>query len=77
MFKRYLLNQLVAFDIVVNAIIGGSPYETLSERGWRHRDNRYAAIAVRLIDFTFGLFGEKNHCRNADEGNESQYEVWK
>lgn len=74
--KRYLLNQLVAADISVNALIGGSPYETISERAWRHREHWAAAYAVRFIDWLFSMFGEKDHCQNADEGNEAQYEVW-
>ena len=73
---RYILNQLVAADIAVNALIGGSPYETISERCWRHREHWAAAASVKLIDGIFRLFGEKDHCKNADEGDESQYEVW-
>lgn len=74
--KRYLLNQLVAADIAINALIGGSPYETISERCWRHREHWAAAASVKLIDWMFGLFGQVEHCKNAAEGDESQYEVW-
>lgn len=74
--KRYLLNQLVAADIVINAAIGGSPYETISERCWRHRDHWAAAAAVKLIDGIFRLFGQTDHCKNSAEGDEAQYEVW-
>lgn len=74
--KRYLLNQLVSADIAVNALLGGSPYETISERVWRHREHWAAAASVKLIDVIFRLFGQVDHCKNADEGDESQYEVW-
>lgn len=74
--KRYLFNWLVLLDLAVNTLLAGSPYETISERCWRHRENKWAARAVRFIDWLFGLFGQKDHCKNADEGNEAQYEVW-
>lgn len=69
--KRWLKNQLVALDISINALTGGSPYETLSERAWR----RQWTATIRVIDAVFGLFGEKDHCKNSAEGDEAQYEV--
>lgn len=75
--KRYLLNQLVWLDIAVNAITGGSPYMTISERAWQKREQPFWNYAVRCIDALFGVFGEKNHCQNAEEGNETQYEILK
>lgn len=74
--KRYLLNQLVALDIGINSLLGGSPYETISERVWRHREHWAAGLSVKLIDSIFKLFGQQDHCKNADEGNEAHYEVW-
>jgi hypothetical protein len=69
MIKRYLLNQLVWMDIAVNAIAGGSPYETVSERAWRHQWK----FAIFVLDHIFG----QGHCENAEEGNEAQYEILK
>ena len=74
--KRYLFNWLVLIDLGVNTLLAGSPYETISERCWRHRDHWAAAKAVQLIDWIFSLFGQVEHCKNADEGNEADYEVW-
>lgn len=74
--KRYLFNWLVVLDLAVNTMLGGSPYETISERCWRHRGHWAADYAVWVIDGLFSLFGQKNHCQNADEGNEAQYEIW-
>jgi hypothetical protein len=74
--KRYLLNQLVAADIAVNALLGGSPYETISERCYRHREHWAGALTVGFIDWLFRLFGQQDHCKNSDEGNEADYEVW-
>lgn len=74
--KRYLFNWLVLIDLAINTLLAGSPYETISERCWRHREHWAAAASVKLIDGIFRLFGENDHCKNADEGDESQYEVW-
>ena len=74
--KRYLFNWLVLIDLAINTLLAGSPYETISERCWRHRDHWAAAASVKLIDGIFRLFGENDHCKNAAEGDESQYEVW-
>ena len=70
--KRYLLNWLVVFDIAVNVLFGGSCYETISERVWRHQ---WLGLAF-VIDVVFHtLSGGVDHCRNAGEGDEAQYEV--
>ena len=70
--KRWLLNQLVALDLAVNAtLLFGSPYETVSERCYR----RGWKIPCKVIDTVFGLFGEVEHCKNSAEGNEAQYEI--
>ena len=74
--SRYLLNLLIGLDQLVNVMLGGAPDITISSRCWQHRDHWAAAIAVRFIDSVFKLFGEKDHCKNADEGNEADYEVW-
>ena len=77
--QRYLLNLIIlVFDIFPNVVLAGSPYETISERCWRHREHPAAARAVKLIDFLFfTLAGERDHCANADEGpDEGKYEVW-
>ena len=65
--KRYFLNQLVWMDIAVNTIAGGSPYETISERCWRHQWK----LGIAILD---GIFG-KGHCAGSPETDESEYEV--
>ena len=75
---RYFFNILVLIDIAINVVLFlGSPYETISERCWRHRDNKYAALSVKLIDFIFFvLFNQVDHCKNSDEGlDEGKYEI--
>ena len=70
--KRYLLNQLVWIDIAINSIAGGSPYETISERVWRHQ---WLKLAFVIDTIFYHLSGEVEHCKNAGEGDEAQYEV--
>jgi hypothetical protein len=61
--KKYLLNILIAVDQLVNALLGGSPDETLSARAWRAETQakRLGLIFRPLIDFLFLPF-EKEHC---------------
>ena len=60
-----ILNVLIGEDQSWNAILDGSPDETISARAWRnHLDLRNrGAWAVRVID---GLFGA-GHCKRAHE----------
>lgn len=67
--ERYFKNQLVWLDIAVNTIFGGSPYETISERCWRHQWQP----AIWVLDKIFG----EGHCAASEEGDETQYEVIK
>jgi hypothetical protein len=68
--KRYIKNiAIVIFDILPNALIGGSPYMTYSERAWRHQWLK----SITVLDFIFG----KGHCESAEEGDELQYETFK
>jgi hypothetical protein len=62
--KKYLLQNLIAFDQQLNAILGGYADETLSSRSYRaERDKKFFGIITRpIIDFVFALFGDKNHC---------------
>jgi len=53
LFVRYLLNVLVWIDIGFNVFaFGGSPYETISSRVGRQRDEgrRWACIFCKLLD---------------------------
>ena len=54
---------LIAFDQLINAMIGGWPDETMSSRAWRwHKDN-IRHWPYKTIDAVFGAFGDKNHCQ--------------
>jgi hypothetical protein len=57
---NYLFNILIALDFLANALLGGEPQETISERLWRE----YPSSECRkLVDFIFG----KDHCKQSAE----------
>jgi len=60
--KRYLLNNAIAIDQMFNAILGGSPDETLSSRAYRtEQQNKVFGKFFRpLIDSIF--FFDPMHC---------------
>jgi hypothetical protein len=60
-----LLEVAIAFDQLVNAILGGSPDETISARCWRLRAVRPYNILRPIIDGLF--FWQPEHCRASYE----------
>jgi hypothetical protein len=54
---QYLLNILIGFDQLANAIIGGSPNDTISARLGRNYPNSFFR---KFVDFLFG----PNHCKD-------------
>lgn len=67
--KQYVLNLLIAVDQLANAMRGGFPDETLSAAAWRtEQSGKLAGIFFRpVIDFLFGLLGDKDHCKMSYE----------
>lgn len=67
----YLLRVLIGLDLLVNSLLAGSPYETLSGRAWRMhlKGQPYWGWTARAIDTLF--FWQPDHCRKAYE-NELQ-----
>ncbi len=63
--KYYLLNNAIAFDQQLNALLGGSPDETLSARAYRteQQGKIFGKFFRPLIDGLF--FFDKDHCRKA------------
>ena len=63
---RYLLNILIAFDQLVNTLVGGYPDETLSASAYiGERQGKFLPRIMRpVIDFVFLPF-ERDHCRKA------------
>jgi hypothetical protein len=68
--KTYLMQNLIALDQQLNALLGGMADETLSARAHRMREKKqkYWGWTANTIDFIF--FWEKDHCFMA-----YQYEI--
>lgn len=66
---RYLHYNLIAFDQLGNALLGGFPDETISARLWRNKHKHLFIETLSLmVDLFFELLtGEKDHCKNAYE----------
>lgn len=72
-FGRWVENVLIAIDELGNAIIGGSPHETISSRAYRAR-TRGSFGACVLCKFLNVLFLSKDHCKAAyDEMSARDY----
>lgn len=66
--KNYMRNIAIAADQLANAMIAGSPDETVSSRVYRGavlavHPNRAARMAYRTINALF--FWQEDHCRAA------------
>ena len=63
--KSYVRRVLVAIDLLINAIIGGKKYETLSASA--HLGETRGLILPTFfrpkIDWIFEKLGESDHCR--------------
>jgi hypothetical protein len=61
--KLYFLNLMIAIDQLINAILLGSPDETLSSRAYRAELNSkiFGKILRPVIDVIF--FFDKEHCK--------------
>lgn len=59
--RAYLLNVLIAFDQLLNALIGGWPDETMSAWAYRvRRDGKPWGFMADVIDALF--FWQPDHC---------------
>jgi hypothetical protein len=66
----YLLRILVAFDRLVNALIGGDPVETLSSVAYRkHRDGGRFGFMMWVVNC---LFLNMKHCEQAYTADRSR-----
>jgi hypothetical protein len=55
---------MIAFDQLINAILGGYAQETLSARCWRLRDFQPYKTLRPVIDWAFRIWGP-DHCENS------------
>jgi hypothetical protein len=64
--KLWIYNQLLVMDCGLNALFGGSPFETCSSRLGRHYyTSKVARVVADVVDWiAFKLAGEMNHCKS-------------
>lgn len=81
LIRAYAFNLFVAADILVNALIGGDPGETISSRAGKGKlkGQPVHTFASRIIDLLFEvLFNQQDHCVKSvqdDEGKNAISEV--
>ena len=63
--RRYLKLVLIAFDQLINALLGGWADESLSAHAWRQHLEGKRNWPYLLIDAI--LFFDGNHCRTSYE----------
>lgn len=77
---KYIFNVLVAIDQLGNALLAGDPDELISSRfgKWLMTAKEgsikwYIAMSVCMV---LDLF-DKEHCKDAIESEEGEYDLWK
>jgi len=68
-----LLEVAVAFDQLVNAILGGYSDETISARCWRLRSTQPYNTLRPIIDGLF--FWQSDHCRASYEAERARSQL--
>lgn len=72
--KKYIINNLIAIDQLVNTICLGDPDETISSRLGKARHNsKVALFFARIVDALF--FWQKNHTKSSIEVDEGKDEL--
>lgn len=67
---QYFLNILIGIDQIANALIAGSPHDTISARLGRNYPNSFLR---QVVDFIFG----KNHCKDVVINGDGSKEIIK
>ena len=65
--KLYVLNVLIALDQFGNALVGGSPDETISSRAGKaqQKGKRWGCVLCRFLNWF-----ERDHCAKSIEPDE-------
>lgn len=77
--KKYILNNLIAFDQAINTLFGGDPDETISSRmGKWARDGAnnhgWRKPLYKIANFIVNLF-QKDHFKKSIEEDEGSNEI--
>jgi len=74
---RYILNQLIVLDLVVNSLTGGDPFETVSSRlGRRNRNTGNPCKPCQWICWALDKV-DPNHCVDSAKSDASDREVFR
>lgn len=68
--RAYVFNVLLALDLLLNAVIGGDPRETVSSRLGKGALAKKPVhiVGAKVVNFIFKLlFNQKDHCFDAIE----------
>ena len=72
--KPFIYKNLIAFDRLCNALIGGDPDETMSSVAYRkHRDGRLFGFMQYVID---ALAFNRSHCAEAYANDRDTNRRW-
>ncbi len=67
--KDYFIDILIAFDQLINTLLGGYPDETISANCYRKKDDFWGWwLAYRFVNLLF--FWQEDHCKIAYESEE-------
>lgn len=73
--RTYFWNILIAFDQLVNTVLGGDPDETISSRMGKHIANdrcTFCKLICGVLDFF-----DKDHCTKSVESDEGSRQIVK
>lgn len=77
---KYIFNVLVAIDQLGNALIGGDPDELISSKMGKYlmtaKKGTFKWYIAMAICVPLNFF-DKNHCIDAIELEEGEYDLWK
>lgn len=73
--RTYFWNILIAFDQLINTVLGGDPDETISSRMGKHIENDRCTFC-KLICGVLDIF-DKDHCAKSVEPDEGSRQVVK
>lgn len=72
--KKYLWNNLLAFDRLVNAMLGGDPEETLSSRMGKRVEKGNCPLCYWICTHFLHRI-DPNHCQKSIDRDEGEDEI--
>ncbi len=78
--REYLLNNFIAFDQQLNALLRGAPDETMSSRAHRMREKGqpvWGWTANTIDFFAWHIFRDADHCRSSYGSELTHKQLWR